>query len=150
MGRASTAQQRDEEALSKIADHPVLFFDGECNLCNSTIDFVIRRDRKRNFRYAALGSAVADSLLPDDLPEKHNLESFILLVEGKTYVRSEASLRVATWLPFPWNLCRLLLLIPSVLRDPVYRFVSRRRYEMFGKRATCRVPSPEERELFLE
>ena len=146
MGRAI---HNHADALANEEGHPILFFDGECNLCNSTVDFVIHRDRKRSFRYAALGSPSADRLLPEDLPEKHNLESFILLQDGKSYVRSEASLRVARWLPFPWKLCSLFLLVPSFLRDPVYRFIARRRYEMFGKRSTCRVPSPEERELFL-
>ena len=140
---APSEEQRDE-------GHAVLFFDGECNLCNSTIDFVIRRDRHRRFRYATLGSAAANRLLPDDLPEKHNLESFILLDKDGIFVRSEASLRVARQLPFPWKLLAALLVIPAAWRNPTYRYIARRRYELFGKRATCRVPTDAERGLFLE
>ncbi|MCA8960851.1 MAG: DUF393 domain-containing protein [Planctomycetes bacterium] len=128
----------------------VVCFDGVCNLCNSAVDFIVRRDRARRFRYTPLGSNTAERLLPDGLPEKHDRDSFVLIDDRGIWVRSDAALRVARHLTFPWSLARVFLIVPRPIRDAVYRWIARHRYEWFGKRDHCRVPTEEERTLFWD
>jgi len=132
------------------ASSSIVLFDGVCNLCDSTVLFVIDRDPEGRFRFASLQSEVGARLLAEhDLPED-TLDTFVLIEDGRAFVRSTAALRVARRLPFPWWLLGAFLLVPAALRDPVYRWVARNRYRWFGTRESCRVPTPELRERFLE
>ncbi|OGU54623.1 MAG: thiol-disulfide oxidoreductase [Ignavibacteria bacterium RBG_13_36_8] len=131
-------------------NHPIILFDGVCNFCNASVNFVIKRDKNRIFRYAALQSAAGQRLL-----EKYNLSCGVndtfILVEGKNiYQKSTASLRVLKSLPFLWKLMLSLFLIPTSLRDLIYNFIAGNRYKWFGKRAECMIPTPEVRNLFLK
>ncbi|MEC8652773.1 MAG: DCC1-like thiol-disulfide oxidoreductase family protein [Planctomycetota bacterium] len=124
-------------------DNPLILFDGECNLCNGFVQFVIRRDPRARFRFAAIGSAAAaaaleavgfDGALPD---------SVVLVGGGRVRTRSAAALAVLRGLSWPWPLLRVLWLGPSPLRDAVYDAVARRRIRWFGRREACWVPTPE-------
>lgn len=130
-----------------MAERAVILFDGVCNLCNAWVDFVVRHDEEGRFRFAPLQSDVARDLLkgaPADLPDS------IVLVEGHSvWTRSTAALRVARALGLPWSLAWAFIVVPPALRDAVYDWVARNRYRWFGKRETCRVPTPEERARFL-
>src|SRR5262245_45818562 len=130
--------------------HPVILFDGVCNLCNGTVLFVIRRDLKARFRFATLQSATAGSLLQSVTASGEGIPDSVALIEsGRLYVRSAAALRIAGRLGFPWRLLAVFLLVPRPLRDWVYDFIARHRYRWFGKREVCMVPTPELRERFL-
>lgn len=128
--------------------HPILFFDGQCGLCNAAVDFVIARDQDRRFRYAMLQGELARERLiglDHDAPP----DSLVLLDEAGVHDYSSAALRIALKLPAPWSWVRACLLIPYPLRDAVYRLIARHRYRFFGYKETCRMPTPEERALFV-
>jgi len=128
---------------------PVILFDGVCNLCNQSVDFVLRRDRKRLFRYASLQSAVGRDLLRAHRLPPDNLDTVVLLIGGRAYVRSAAALRIAGQLGGLWRLAPLLLAVPRPLRDGIYRWIAANRYRWFGRQDTCRMPKPDEQALFL-
>ena len=126
-------------------DHPVILFDGVCNLCTGSVQFVIERDSRKRFRFASLQSPVAERLLG----RREDLESIILLQDGKTYRKSGAALRIARRLDGLWPLLAVLLIIPGFLRDAVYDWIGRRRYRMFGRREACWLPSVDLADRFL-
>lgn len=125
----------------------ILFFDGVCTLCNGAVDFVIKRDTQKIFRYSPLQGDTAKKYVPDDYREQ--LGTLILSINDKLYFRSDAVLKIAENLNGLWPLMRVFWLLPRPLRDLVYRFVAHNRYRFFGQKDTCRIPSPEERALFL-
>lgn len=137
---------RANAALMELTDQPVLFFDGVCNLCNGFIDFVVRRDGKRRYRFAPLQGETARHAIP---LEANNLDSFVLAEGGELYFRSTAALKVLAGLGGIWSGAKILLWIPTPIRDAVYRLIARNRYRIFGKKDTCRLPTPAERELFM-
>lgn len=126
-----------------------MLFDGVCNLCNGTVDFIIDRDPQARFRFAALQSDSARPLLARcGLPAQF-LDNIVLVEDGACYLRSAAALRIARGLRFPWPLLYAFVLVPRPLRDAVYDWVARNRYRWFGKRASCRMPTPALRARFL-
>ncbi len=127
----------------------IIFFDGICNLCNSSIDFVIKRDKKRQFKYASLQSQTAKEVLDPGSLDLNNPASFILYYDGKIQRKSSAALFVLTRLGFPYRLAGIFLIIPRFIRNWFYDLIARNRYSWFGQRDTCRLPTDEEKELFL-
>ena len=132
--------------MSGAADTPVVLFDGDCNLCNHAVTFIIDRDPAAIFRFASLQSDVAAQLLA---PDEAGSDTIILLQSGRTYTHSDAALRIASRLRRPWSWLAVLLLIPRPLRDAAYRFVARNRYRWFGRQDSCRLPTPELLNRFL-
>jgi predicted DCC family thiol-disulfide oxidoreductase YuxK len=125
----------------------IVFFDGVCNLCNGFVDFLIRQDRHRHLRYASLQGETARKILG---PETANqLASVTFYENGKTWSESDAVIKILSRLGALWFFTQTFWIVPKFLRDPIYRFVARNRYRWFGKRETCRLPSPDERKLFL-
>lgn len=131
-------------------DSAVVLFDGVCNLCNGAVNYIIDRDPSARFRFAALQSAQAAALLAPlgRVPEAEP-QSFILVENGRVYERSSAALRVARKLPGAWKLFYAFVVVPTPIRDVVYRFIARNRYRWFGKAEACRMPTPELRARFL-
>jgi len=129
---------------------PVIFFDGVCNLCNKSIDFILKRDSSKNFRFASLQSEAAKSLLKNKSIDLQSIRTIILLKDGKTFYRSDAILEIVRQLSAPWPLLYVFKIVPRFIRDGMYNLVSKHRYNWFGKKDTCRVPSKEERARFLE
>lgn len=127
----------------------LLLFDGVCTLCNASVDFVIRRDSKRRFRFASLQSEVGQRILREHGRSQTEFDSVLYLRDGVLMEKSGAALRIAKNLDGLWPVMTVFLLIPPVIRDAVYAWIARNRYAWFGKRETCRVPSAEERSLFL-
>ena len=141
-----------EAAAPPTHDGPILLFDGVCNLCDATVQFIIDHDARSQFRFAALQSQAARDLLakhnapaPEDLPD-----SVVLLDEAGVHLRSDAALRTVRRLRFPYPLLFLFVLIPRFLRDPAYEWIARNRYRWFGRQTVCRIPTSEERALFLD
>lgn len=129
---------------------PIILFDGVCNLCNASVDFVIKRDRQELFRFASLQGKAAHALLHEHQLPADTINTVILVEGGKVYTRSTAALRITRHLPFPWPLLSLFLVVPLFIRDLVYDVVARNRYRWFGRADTCRVPAPELRARFLD
>ena len=128
----------------------VVFFDGVCNLCNGFVDFLIRHDSHSVLHFASLQSPWGQAKRARVGDSGADPESIVLRHHGNTYVRSGAAIRTIALLGGGWRLYRALLVIPSPIRDIAYRVVARYRYPWFGRRDTCRVPSPAERSRFLE
>jgi predicted DCC family thiol-disulfide oxidoreductase YuxK len=138
--------------VTQSAEPPVVLFDGVCNLCNAAVNFAIDRDPTSRLRFASLQSPAGRALL-DGLgyAAAPGAPASIVLVEGgRFYERSTAALRIARHLSGPWSLLAALIVVPSPLRDLVYRWVAARRYRWFGRSDVCRVPTPELRARFIE
>lgn len=126
----------------------IAYFDGVCTLCNGFVDFLIRRDRKARIRFAPLQGSTARARIPQMLTVP---PAYVIYErEGQILMRSAAAIHLLIDLGGIWKLAAILLVIPAVLRDPLYNLVARNRYRWFGKRETCRVPTEEEWERFLE
>ncbi len=129
--------------------HYYVLFDGECNLCNGTVQFIIRRDRRNRFRFAALQSEAGKTMLQSHRLPPEALDTVVLISGGRAYTRSDAALGIARRLDGLWPLCYAAVVIPRFLRDRAYDFIARNRYRWFGKREECMVPTPELRSRFL-
>lgn len=128
---------------------PIILFDGVCNLCNASVRFIVDRDPKGIFRFAPLQSETGKRLLAE-YGEADDLSTLILIEDRKSYTQSSAALRIARRLSGAWPAFSALLIIPRPLRDVIYRFIAVRRYKWFGRTEECRIPTPEERERFLD
>ncbi|MCM3700277.1 thiol-disulfide oxidoreductase DCC family protein [Paenibacillus macerans] len=134
--------------MSKSENHAVVLFDGVCNFCNGSVQFIIRRDRAGYFRFASLQSDAAKSLLSERV-EAPNLDSIILIENGRIFTESTAVLRIARKLDGIWKAAALFLIVPKPVRNWAYRLFARNRYRWFGKRNECMLPTPEQRQRFL-
>lgn len=127
----------------------IILFDGVCNFCNRTVNFLIRHDKQDLFRFTPLQSDIGRQLLvqyplPDPAPD-----SIILLEGHRAYFKSDAFLHIMKKLPGGWKLLSGLRVIPRAVRDSLYAFIAKRRYRWFGKRSACRIPTPETAHKFL-
>jgi predicted DCC family thiol-disulfide oxidoreductase YuxK len=130
------------------APNPVIFFDGVCGLCNRFVDFVLRRDPGGHFQFAPLqGKTAAERLAPADITD---LKTVVVVDGNGTYRKSAAIIRVLRGLGGLWRLVgSLFWVVPRPIRDLGYSWIANNRYAIFGKRETCRMPSPGERARFL-
>lgn len=127
----------------------IVFFDGVCNLCNASIDFIIKRDRHNKFLVGALQDGFSKGLLSKHQVKEDYLDSLVLLENGEIFYKSTAALKIARKLSGLWPVFYPLIILPTWLRDPVYDFIGKNRYSWFGKKNTCRIPTPEEKSKFL-
>ena len=126
-----------------------VLFDGHCNLCSGSVKFIIRWDRHRRFHFASLQSEVGRRIVEQFGGNPADIETILLLEDGRLYDRSSAALRIARRLGFPLPLFSALLVVPAPLRDLVYRWIARNRYRWFGRTDACMVPTDELRSRFL-
>ena len=126
----------------------IVFFDGECNFCDKSVQFIIKRDPKGYFKFAPLQSETGQSLLKScSIPE--NMDSFILMEDHTCYFKSTAALKICKNLRGLWKLFYILMIIPVPIRDYFYGILAKNRYKWFGKKESCMLPTPEQRERFL-
>jgi predicted DCC family thiol-disulfide oxidoreductase YuxK len=133
----------------RFGSHPILLFDGVCNLCNSFVQFVIRRDPEAVFRFAPLQSEVGQELAARAGFPVDELSTVILYHQGRFYTHSDVALEVVRRLPGGWSLLYGLAIIPKSIRDAIYNWVARNRYRWFGKRESCMMPTPDIKRRFL-
>ncbi len=131
-------------------EHPVLLFDGVCNLCNNTVQFVIRHDPAGTVHFAALQSQIGQQLQQQHQLDPQRLDSLIFVDGGRAYTHSDAALRLARYLQRPWSFARVGLLVPRPIRNLVYRWIARNRYRWFGQTESCMLPTPQLRQRFLD
>ena len=132
-----------------IQNKQIIFFDGVCNFCNFWVNFVLKRDKKDIFRFAALQSDKAKEFNNKINLDFSNPDTFILFVDGKFYTKSTAALKVCKELKSPIRLLYPLIITPKFLRDFIYDIVAKNRYKIFGKREICRIPTEAEKSKFL-
>ena len=133
---------------------PVLLFDGLCTLCDGTVSFVLGRDRSGRIRFAPLQGAFAAGVVKRH-PDLTGVDSLVLVESRedggeRVRVRSDAALRLAVLMGGPWRLLAAFRIVPRAVRDAVYDWVARNRHRWFGRRETCRLPTPDERARFLD
>ncbi len=116
----------------------IVFFDGVCNLCASSVQFIIRHDKKNHYMFSSLQSPFAIKELQGKL--KEGTDSIVLLRKGKLYTQSGAVLRICMHLAFPLNLLAIFIAVPKPLRDLVYNYIAKHRYSWYGKKEQCWIP----------
>ena len=129
----------------------VILFDGVCNLCNASVNFVLKNDTKKHFVFASLQSDVAKQLLLHHKLKKNDniLDSIVLINNDTVHKKSTAALLIAKKLRFPYSFLSVFLIIPPFIRDFIYDIIAKYRYSWFGKKPTCRIPTKAEKERFL-
>lgn len=136
--------------MKKTENFSIILFDGICNLCSKSVQYIIQHDPKHIFRFASLQSSVAKKILSGhNLPLK-NGDSIILFKNHKIYTQSTAALLVAKNLKGVTQLLYAFVIVPKFIRDAVYRIIAKNRYKWFGKKENCWLPSPELQNLFLD
>lgn len=131
-------------------DKKIILFDGVCNLCNQAINNVIKADKKDQFRFASLDSAVGQAILTHIGIDRNNTDSMVLYEPGKAYhIKSDAALEIASALGGRYAPLVLCKVIPRILRDMLYDYVAKNRYKWYGKRDSCLIPTPELLNKFL-
>ena len=128
----------------------IILFDGVCNLCSATVQFVLKRDHKSQFLFGSLQSDAGRKLLSRAGLPVDQFHSFVLFEKDKVYTRSSAVLRVARHLGGGWSLFYVFMLVPRFLRDAIYNWIARNRYRWFGKKNECWIPRPEWKARFLD
>jgi predicted DCC family thiol-disulfide oxidoreductase YuxK len=143
---------RERETATRSSDpgagQPIVFFDGVCGLCNRLVDVLLRADRGARLRFAPLQGETARALLPPR-PADAAEWSIVYLDERGLHERTDAVLRLGRRLGGVWRLVTVLRLMPPPIRDGLYRVIARNRYQWFGRRGACRIPSADERRRFL-
>ena len=140
---------QDEYRTSPVeSDHPIILYDGVCNLCTNSVQFVIQRDARKQFRFASLQSSVAENYLKNQ--EQDRLASMVLIVDNHVYRQSTAALLTAKKLDGFWPILSVFLLIPRPIRDVIYRWIAKHRYQVLGKKEHCWRPTPEMADRFLD
>ena len=127
----------------------VILLDGVCNMCNASVNYVIDHDPLGRFRFASLQSEIGTALAAEHGIDANQLSSMVLIEDGRAYLRSTAALRVCRRLSGVVKLLWPLIIVPRPLRDLGYRLIAKNRYQLFGKREACRLPTQADRERFL-
>lgn len=129
--------------------YPIILFDGICNFCNAAVNFTIKKDKKKQIKFAAFQSEAGRKILLQYGLPADDLRSFIFIEHGKVYTRSTAALRVCKYLNGAWPLCYALLIIPGFIRNAAYDLIARNRYKWFGAKENCMMPTPDIKARFL-
>ncbi len=140
----------DASRPARAAGSPIIFFDGVCNLCNAAVQWVVAHDRRNAFSFASLQSRAAESVLHDAQAHQMLPDSIVLVDARGVHTKSDAAIRIARRIGFPWSLAAAFVLVPRPLRDGLYALVARNRYRWFGRRESCMVPTPEQRSRWLD
>lgn len=127
----------------------LILFDGHCNLCNKSVQFILERERNKELFFTSLQSEIGKSVLnSNNLPEDYT-ESVLFLNDQKLYKESTAALKISAYLRFPWNGLRIFSIFPRFLRDWIYRSIAKNRLRWFGRTESCWVMTPENKKRFL-
>ena len=129
---------------------PIILYDGTCHLCTKTVQFVIQRDRRKQFRFASLQSSFSDQFVEQTPDTQERFASMALIIGNQVYRRSTAALMTAKMLDGWWPLLAALLWIPRPLRDMVYHWLAKHRYQVLGKSESCWRPTPDLADRFLD
>ncbi|MBG9721774.1 thiol-disulfide oxidoreductase [Bacillus mycoides] len=127
----------------------IILFDGDCNFCNQSVQFIIKRDSLGYFRYVSLQGDIGQRMLKQ---YKINLsiDSIVLIDNDKSYIKSDAIINICKRLSGPWKMMIIFLVIPRSIRNLLYEKFAERRYKWFGKQTICLLPPPEIRKRFLD
>lgn len=136
------------EKLSLPSGKTLVLFDGYCNLCNGAVQFILKRDLKKQFYFAGLSWPVGEDIIRQ-FPKFKDADSILVFENGKVFDRSSAALKITGRLGGLWPLMGIFWIIPRFLRDAIYTFIARNRYKWFGKKDSCMIPDSDVKERFL-
>jgi predicted DCC family thiol-disulfide oxidoreductase YuxK len=128
----------------------IVLFDGVCNLCSGSVQFILKRDKKNQFLFGSLQGKFGQEILKKYSLPADNFNSFMLLEGDQLYTRSSGALRMLKHLGGAWGLLYAFIIIPPFIRDAVYHFIAKNRYRWFGKKEECWLPGGEWKDRFLE
>jgi predicted DCC family thiol-disulfide oxidoreductase YuxK len=132
-----------------MVQHPIILFDGICNLCNGAVQFIIKHDRDKKFLFASLQSETGQQLLKQFGLSLKNFNSFTLVQDDRVYTKSTGALKVARQISGGWKFLYAFIIIPAFIRDGIYSWIANNRYKWFGKKDSCMIPTPELQARFL-
>ena len=127
----------------------IILFDGVCNFCDSSVNFIIDRDKKNIFKFAALQSEKGQEILEYFKLPKDDFDSFVFIENDKVFKKSSAALKIANKLGGLLKIFYPLIIVPKFIRDFFYSLIANNRYKLFGKKDACRIPTPELKQKFL-
>lgn len=132
-----------------LSFYSILLFDGLCNLCNGSVNFILKRDKGGKFKFASLQSEIVI-----ELTKKYNIDltivdSIILIKNEKVFIKSDAVLEILKDLPIGWRVFRIGIILPKVIRDYLYDIIAKHRYRIFGKKDECPIPPKDVQDRFL-
>jgi predicted DCC family thiol-disulfide oxidoreductase YuxK len=132
-----------------VNDKPVILFDGVCNLCSSSVQFILKRDKEKKFLFASLQSDYGQKILQQFKLPVDNFNSFILYQDGKIFIKSTGVLKMFSQLK-GWKWMKVFWIVPKFIRDAVYSLIANNRYKWFGKKNECWLPTPDLKARFLD
>lgn len=135
--------------MKKIIHQPLLFFDGVCNLCNSSVQFIIQRDKQEKFKFASIQSDAAKEILLQFSKNNSHLDSLFLIHNDRIYEKSSAILRIVKILGGLYKLGMVLWIIPKPVRDWMYDYIAKNRFIWYGKKESCMLPTAEFKSRFI-
>lgn len=133
-----------------IKENPIILFDGVCNLCNASVQFVLKHEKESNLKFASLQSEFAKNILEKNGYDFKNYNTIVFIENGKFIFKSSAAFAIAKYLKFPFNLFNYFHFLPKIITDFCYKNVSRNRYKIFGKSENCYVPTVELESRFVD
>ncbi|HMI78909.1 MAG TPA: thiol-disulfide oxidoreductase DCC family protein [Ferruginibacter sp.] len=133
-----------------MKQQPIILFDGVCNFCNSTVNFIIKRNRRTVIHFAPLQTDTGKKILEQYNLPAESMQSIVFIENGKAYTRSTAALRISRYLGGLWPISYGLIIVPRFIRDSIYSWIARNRYKWFGVRQECMIPTPDVKERFLK
>ena len=139
-------QWTKSDLINLSQTHPIIAFDGVCNLCDGFIQWLIKRDRQKRFRYVTLQSEAGNVLA---VASQNDKESVLLAYRGSIYTYSDVGLMTMKILGGKWKIVSYISVLPKKIRDSVYHIIANNRYRWFGKKKECLIPTAEVKDLFL-
>ncbi|HLK30518.1 MAG TPA: thiol-disulfide oxidoreductase DCC family protein [Puia sp.] len=128
----------------------IVLFDGVCNLCSGSVQFILKRDKKNQFLFGSLQGKAGQAYLQKFNLPADEFNSFMLVEGDQLYTRSSGALRMMKYLGGGWKLLYAFIIVPKFIRDAVYNFIAKNRYKWFGKKEECWIPTPEWKTKFLD
>ncbi len=132
-----------------MVDNRIIIYDGVCNFCNGSVNFIIKRDPDCLFKFTPMQSAYAQQLLAQYGVTNVGIDTFLLIKNGEYYMWTDAAIEIAKELSGLWYLCKAFKFVPRAVRNSIYRGLARNRYTLFGKRDQCLVPNKELKKRFI-
>ncbi|MET2985280.1 thiol-disulfide oxidoreductase DCC family protein [Aureibaculum conchae] len=136
--------------MINLENKSIILFDGVCNLCNGAVQFIIKRDKSKHFLFASLQSDAAQDILLHFNQKNSDFDSIILIDKGEIYKKSTAILKITRHLNGFWKYNYALIIIPKFIRDFFYSIIAQNRYNWFGKKESCILPTKDLKMRFLD
>jgi predicted DCC family thiol-disulfide oxidoreductase YuxK len=149
MQREAYSYRSDHAVPDFPDDGPLIVFDGECVFCSGWVQFALRHDRSKRYRFLAAQSPLGAALYRHYGLDERDYETNILIENGQAYFKSDGSIRMISGLGLPWSLVSIFRILPRPLADKIYEFIARNRLRIAGRRISCFVPSAEDKGRFL-